>query len=233
MGTVARQGVRRRRRSDPRLHGRHRPQARHLPAHPLRHRGALRGLGFVHRHLDHPRHRGRPAEDLPQSIRLLRFGLLQLRQALQPGLPGLSRLRRHPGASPVLARRSRLRRQEDRRDRLRCHRGVDGARAGPQGGEGHHVAAFTGLPVLHAAGQPDLRRAAHGAAETGLLHHHSLSRPGLREGAVGDRTPFPERGARVRPPTERGPAAAGLSGRRRLQTELQPVGRTDVSGRRW
>ena len=121
----------------------------------------------------------------------------------------------------------------DRRHRLRRHRRLAGARAGPQGREGHHASALTGLSVLHAAGQPYLQRAAHGDAEQGLLHHHSHYRPGLREGAVGDRPPLPERGARIRPLAEREPAAQGLSGGRRLQAELQPVGRAHVPGRRW
>ena len=107
------------------------------------HHGDFRRLGFVHRHLDHPRDRERRLKTYRSRFVFFGTGYYNYDEPYSPDFPGLQRLRWHRHPRPALARRSGLHRQEDRRDRLRRNRRLAGAGAGLQRPR-HHAAAIPG-----------------------------------------------------------------------------------------
>ena len=90
---------------------RHRAQARHRRAHPVRHPREVGGVGLGHRHLDRAHRARRRREGLPRPVPVLRHRLLRLRRALHAGVPRHRGLRRRRRASAVLARVAGLHRQ--------------------------------------------------------------------------------------------------------------------------
>ena len=138
----------------PQIHPRGRGRAWRGAAHPLRPQGEGRGLGFRRRALDRVEH----AEGWHHCHHHLQFpvhvfGLLQLFARLQARMAGRGRL--HGGSHPaaVLAGKSRLRRQENRRYRLGRHGGDAGAGDGQDCQARHHAAALADL-----YGQPPRQR---------------------------------------------------------------------------
>ncbi len=92
-----------------------------------------------------------------------------------PEFPGMARLPGHDRPPAALARGSRLRRQEDRRDRQRRHRGDTHSRAGGFGRRPcHHAAALAHLCRRTARRRPGRRAGQQVAAGQGRARREPL-----------------------------------------------------------
>ncbi len=214
---------------DPRLPRGDRGGVRHRRRDPLppsrrsrrvvERRGALARRGRADR-----RRRGdRDDRDhLRMALRLHR--LLPLRRGIHARVRRPRALRRHDRPSAALARRPRLRRQADRRDRQRRHRGDADPGIERAGGERDDAAALADLHGL----APGPRRHRDRAAPAAPLADRLLADP-RQERRPADaelplQPPLPAADAAPAPQGGRRRTAAGLSGRHPLQPALRPLG---------
>ena len=178
-----------------------------------------------------PRRRGNRRS--PASFLFACSGYYNYDEGYSPKFAGLRGLRGHHRAPAALARGSRLRGQEDRRHRQRCHRGDSDSRAGRIPAPGTSPCCSARRPT--SASLPDVDpiavRLNKYAADEGGLRGQPVEEPSSSappSTSIG--RALPELHAQDADDHGAAAAARGLRRREALRPALQPVGRATVPG---
>ena len=145
-----------------------------------------------------------------------------------PHFAGRGGLPRRDRAPAALARRPRLRRQEGRRHRERCHGRDPDPRAGRDRGPRHDAAALTVVRDAGAAPGPDRQHAAPPASRQGGVRDHADDQHQQAVHALRRQPAVPEPDACAGAQGQRGRASRGLRRGNALQSELRPMGPANV-----
>ena len=221
----------RRRRLDQGLHQGSRDRERHRQAHPLPAQGAGRRVVRCGEPMDAHRRQQRAAAGAHLLVPVRVQRLLQLRRGLPAEVRGLRRLRGHHHSSAALAGGSRLRRQEDRGDRLGRYRDHTDSFAGEFGRRSRDdAAALTVLHRIAAAERPVRRAGQQVAANQGCARREPVEVDHVQHLPIPVLPEVPAPNAQDAADDGQAATAAGLRRREALRPELQAVGPAAVPG---